>query len=298
LLTAVSGAMPQPVRDLITTLQSMWTTIQPIVHQVIEFLNWISASIRSIFTDDEVQRLLTEVLPQLASGNASSIADAVRTAIDIGRGVVQKLVAPLIQSGDVSVLRRRKDRGVFGWDEGDPDEYSYRFHIPGLLDVSGEGSDPALSAMVMLLRDQLGVPIRDLDDVQPPHMIGYYMDNNATGDIIGSSSDAPQTLRGGEEFHNDCMSSVKGFGVTPGTTLHLYEHGNSEGDYTRITFGTAPEPEPTVDANGLAQRKPPTITVNIASGGDNASWAVIRGNQLEDKVSTVVITSSAAEPSR
>jgi hypothetical protein len=298
LLTAVSDAMPQPVRDLITTLQSIWTTIQPIVDKVIEFLNWISAQIRSIFTDDEVQVLLTQVLPRLASGDVSSIVDALRTALDIGRTVVQKLVTPLVQSGDVSVLRRRKDRGVLGWDEGDPDEYSYRFHIPGLLDVSGQGSDPALSAMVILLRDQLGVPIRDLDDVQPPHMIGYYADNNATGDIIGSSTDAPQTLRGGENFHHDCMSSVKGFGVTPGTTLHLYEHDNSEGDYARITFGSAPAPAPTVDDNGLEQRKPPTITVNIDSGGDNASWAVIRGSQLNDKISTVVITTSTEEPGR
>jgi hypothetical protein len=298
LLNAVSSAMPKPVQQVITTLQSIWTTIQPIVQKVIDFLNWISDRIRSIFADDEVQALLTQVLPELASGNASNIVDAVKTALDIGRTVVQKLVAPLVQSGDVSVLRRRKDRGIFGWDEGDPDVYSYRFHIPGLLDVSGEGSDPALSAMVLLLRDQLGVPIRDLDDVQPPHMIGYYADFNATGDIIGSSTDDPQTLRGGDDFHHDCMSSVKGYGVTPGTTLHLYEHPDSGGDYARITFGSAPAPAPTVDANGLEQRKPPTITVNIDSGGDHATWAVIRGTQLNDKISTVVITRSTEEPGR
>jgi len=298
LLTAVSGAMPQPVQDLISTLQALWGTIEPIVNQVIEFLSWISASIRSIFTDDEVQRLLTEVLPQLASGDLANIADAVRAVIEIGRSVVEKLVAPLIQLGDVAVMRRRTDRGIFGFDEFDPDEFSYRFHIPGLLDVSGQGSDPALSAMVVLLQNELGVPIRDLDDVQPPHMIGYFEHNNASGDTIGSSSDGAQTLRGGEQFHHDCMSSVKGYGVTAGTTLHLYEHSNSEGDYTRITFGTAPEPEPTIDENGLEQRKLPTITVNIGSGGDNASWAVIRGSQLNDKVSTIVITSGTAEPSR
>lgn len=298
LLTAVSTAMPQPVQDLITTLRSLWTTIEPIVAQVIEFLNWISATIRSIFTDEEVQRLLTEVLPQLASGNLSNIADAVRTAIDLGRSVVQRLVAPLVQSGDVAVMRRRRDRAIFGIDMGDPDEYSFRFHIPGLLDVSGQGSDPALSAMVGLLQDQLGVPIRDLDEVQPPHMIGYHADSNAQGDLIGSSSDGAQTLRGGEHFHHDCMSSVKGYAVTPGTTLHLYEHDSSQGDYTRITFGAAPEPEPTVDANGLAQRSPPTITVNLDSGGANASLTVVRGNALDDRVSTIVISNSTAEPGR